>query len=89
MEVPEDGLPLSPCLSRPVAEGDWVAWVQEERDRAVQQGKDPAGGIVINVEKTGFIKRRAVGVPNWQKLAQISAKLNSQKTGMPVFFEDN
>ncbi len=48
-----------------INENEWIQWLDDEKERAIAQGCDPALGLVVNVEKTGYIKTRSTGVPNW------------------------
>lgn len=48
-----------------MTEAEWINWMEDEREAAAEQGLDPSLGITVFVERTGFIKRKASGVPNW------------------------
>lgn len=75
---------LSPCLAEAVGEAEWVEWMEPERRQAEEQGKDPARGLVVCVERTGYVKQRLLGVPDWRVLAAESARRNVPY-GMPAF----
>ena len=73
---------LLPCLAAPVRESEWTEWLQVEVDQAIQQGLDLTKGVTIYVERSGYIKKRAAGVPSWQSFAA-DTKARNRPYGMP------